>query len=774
MPLLPPSTPGRWLILADDHGFGDALASELQALGETVTVITDEIAAVTDSLTQLLAGTAGLPLRGVLHLWGLNAGQDTGQNEPPGGVAELMEQQERNLSSVLEVVQVLAGAGGRGTTPRLWVVTRGAQQVASTDAVAVTETPLWGLGRVIALEHGELWGGLVDVDAATPLSVVLAEVLQPRFDGETQVAYRQGTRYVARLVRSATPGRGESTPAIQDGAVYLVTGGLGALGLLVAEWLAERGARHLILTGRHGVTTDGQREAVRRLQESGVRVQIALVDVADEAGMRELFAGIATGEWPLKGVVHAAGVLDDAILLNQRWERFAGVLAPKVAGGWLLHQLTQQMELDFMVFFSSAAALLGSMGQGSYAAANAFLDGLARYRQQQGLPGLSINWGAWAEVGMAARTAHGALAAGQMISPLLGVATLAQLLTRGGQVGVLPMEWRELESSGRVYQPLLANFVKPAAVTAARQAVLVEVLASLPLNQRPAHLSGHVQQAVAKVLGMTELPDPVVGFAELGMDSLMALELRRRLEGDVGCALPATLAFEYPTVDELASYLLKEVLALVAPAAGATDDSMKARDGLSLQEPIAVISMACRFPGADTPEAFWQLLRDGVDMVREVPAERWDVDAYYDPQRPLPGKMYMREAAFVEGVEGFDPLFFGIAPREAVGMDPQHRLLLEVSWEALERAGLAPGTLVDSPTGVFVGIGASEYAYGWPKGRIARLRKPPGHWKRAQHSGRPAGVHVGTAGTDAGGGYGMLLIAGGLAPGVPEPARRGM
>ena len=176
------------------------------------------------------------------------------------------------------------------------------------------------------------------------------------------------------------------------------------------------------------------------------------------------------------------------------------------------------------------------------------------------------------------------------------------------------------------------------------------------------------------------------------MDSLLALDLRRHLERTLACSLPTTLAFEYPTVMALASYLLDEVLAL-AEASGATPTTPPAdshqRSHMGLDEPIAVISMACRFPGAATPEAFWQLLWNGTDMVQEIPASRWPVDEYYDPQRPMPGKMYMREAAFVESAEQFDPLFFGIAPREAVSMDPQHWLLLETSWEALERAGLA-------------------------------------------------------------------------------------
>jgi acyl transferase domain-containing protein/acyl carrier protein len=697
--LQPLLTPGYWLILADGRGVGTAFATALEELGEMVEQLSSGTEPAQLQIALANVGKTDRPLRGILHCWGL----DPGASDTPDAH---MACQFRNLGSLLQIVQTLATDSSKSKIlPRLWIITQGAQPLTATEPVALTQTPLWGLGRVIALEHGELWGGLLDIDAATAPKTALAEILSLHSDGETQVAYRQETRHVARLVRRRQRRQGPTPVAIHPDATYLVTGGLGALGLRVADWLAAQGARHLLLTGRRGITTAEQQETLDRLITDGVTVQVVQVDVTDESAMRALFAQLAGSAFPVKGVFHTAGVLDDAILLNQRWERFAPVLASKVAGAWLLHQLTQDLPLDFMIFFSSAAALLGSMGQGNYAAANAFLDGLAHYRQRQGLPALSMNWGAWAEVGMAARTVQSALTSEHRISPELGMMTVAHLLADTGQVGVLPIDWTALTQSS--YQPFLANFIPPPAPSA--QATLVATLAGLPANQRLAHLRAHVQQAVATILGMNELPACDSGFADLGMDSLMALELRRRLESDLGSSLPTTLAFEYPTVDELNSYLLNEVLTLATPAITQQPGISGVAEQPQTYEPIAVVSMACRFPGADTPEAFWQLLCEGMDMVRTMPAARWDVDAFYDSQRPTPGKMYTREGAFVDGVEEFDPLFFGISPREAIGMDPHHRLLLEVSWEALERAGLAPGSLVDSQTGVFVGIGESDY-----------------------------------------------------------------
>ncbi|MEM7125066.1 MAG: SDR family NAD(P)-dependent oxidoreductase [Chloroflexota bacterium] len=738
MPVISPERSGHWLILADGkNGVSEAVAARLLELGETVDTVTAEIATAETPTTETdLSGLIeqiancsapfgdGLPWHGVLYLWSLDERLDDGiSDNDRGRVIGLMQSQEKHLASVVQLVQALAQMD---TPPRLWIGTQGAQQLATTESVAVTQSTLWGLGRVIEQEHNNLWGGLIDLpndknladtaNLAEAAETLLGEILQPIPDGETQVAYRhsreQSRRHVARLVRGKLKQNSQISASIQTNAMYLVTGGLGDLGLLVARWLAEQGAQHLILTGRRGISTESQQNAVNQLETQGVTVQVAQVDVANEGAMRELFTQIRqqgkNEKRPLKGIFHTAGVLDDAILLNQSWERFAKVLSAKVAGSWLLHQLTEGLELDMMIFFSSIASLLGNMGQSNYAAANAFMDGLARRRCQQGLASLSINWGAWANVGMAARNTHLQLDGSQLISKETGLAALGQLLSsKQSQIGVMSMDWSQVERVSSAAHPFLANFVSQETQRVTR-ASLVQELETMPSSRRLEQMKRHVQQMVERVLGIGEELNRTAGFTDLGMDSLMALELRRQLESALNQALPTTVALEYSTVDALAAYLLDEVLALTdsQPEKNAAPANYNV---LGIDEPIAVISLACRFPGADTPETFWQLLQEGQDMVQEVPNSRWDVDEYYDPQRPMPGKMYTREGAFIDDVDQFDPIFFGISPREAVGIDPQHRLLLEVSWEALERAGLAQEKLVDSQTGVFVGIGSNEY-----------------------------------------------------------------
>ncbi len=700
----PPPTPGRWLLLTDDGAVGHALADQLLGLGEQVESISASADAGELKQHLLTLSEAERPLRGVVHLWGLDARAVT-------DAATLMQTQEHILGSVLQIVQTLATRSG--ARPQLWIATANAQALDKKESVAVGQMTLWGLGRTIALENPDLWGGLIDLELAaeptTQAKQLVAELFQSHSDNETQVAYRKGVRHVARLVRGKMSQDESQAITIHADACYLVTGGLGELGFLVAQWLAEQGARQIVLTGRRGITNATQQSLVDRLTEQGVAVQIAPIDVADESAMRQLVAELAARATPLKGIVHAAGVLDDGILINQTWERFANVLAAKVCGSWLLHRLTQELSLDFVILFSSIASLTGNPGQGNYAAANAFLDGLAHYRRQQGLPALTINWGGWAESnglrGMAARTAQ-VRNRQSLIAPEVGLFALAQLvhhrIDEQAQICIAPIDWSAMAATADKLLPFFADFITPASGKSA----LVDELAALPVNRRLDWLRDYTQRAVGRVLGMTDRPNRATGFADLGMDSLMALQLRRQLERAFQCALPATLAFEYPTVDALSSYLLEQVLTLAETRP--TIASLEKRN-TDLSEPIAVISLACRFPGADSPESFWQLLRDGVDAVQEIPSTRWDVAAYYDAHRPTPGKMYMREGAFIGDVEQFDPLFFGISPREAIGMDPQHRLLLEVSWEALERAGLAPSQLVDSSTGVFVGIGEGEY-----------------------------------------------------------------
>ncbi|MCK6562456.1 SDR family NAD(P)-dependent oxidoreductase [bacterium] len=518
--------------------------------------------------------------------------------------------------------------------------------------------------------------------------------------------------------------RGRGQGAIDAEASYLITGGMGALGLKVAEWLVEKGARHLVLVGRRAPSAAAA-AVIQKLEADGARIMTVAADVASaEEVQRILQKMVQAGLPPLRGIFHAAGVLEDGVLLQQNWPRFAKVFAPKVSGAWNLHTATLGMALDFFVLFSSTSALLGAAGQGNYAAANAFLDGLAHYRRALGLPALSVDWGPWAEVGMAANLGskeQQRLASQGMgtIAPSQGLRILAELLGRDeAQIGVLPVHWRKFLlqfAAGKVPPVLRAIAGEMSSRPAEKAAAPVSTnefqqrLEAAQPAERPGLMVTHVRALVARVLGLHSLE--AIGLQqplqELGMDSLMAVELRNAIGNSVGRELPATLLYDYPTVKALADYLLEKVFVFSAAPAPAKAE----RKAVAADEAIAIIGLGCRFPGgADGAASFWQLLHEAREGVSEVPAERWNIDAYYDPNPDAPGKMYVRKGGFLREVDKFDARFFSITPREAVSMDPQQRLLLEVTWEALEHAGLVPETIMGSQTGVFVGISGTDYS----------------------------------------------------------------
>jgi NAD(P)-dependent dehydrogenase (short-subunit alcohol dehydrogenase family)/RimJ/RimL family protein N-acetyltransferase/acyl carrier protein len=486
---------------------------------------------------------------------------------------------QRVATDGLAVVQAL-----RGRSPvRLWWVTTGAAAVEPGDVVEAGTAPVWGLGRTVMQEHPELGCTLVDVEPGAPDVEALARELGTN-DGESQVAWRAGRRRVARLVRAAPMTADVPAPIPTRGTV-LVTGGLGALGLHVARWLAQQGVPHLVLTGRRGLGTTGAAEAVAELEALGARVTVAAVDVADREGLRAVLAAIPT-EWPLRGVVHAAGVLDDGVLAEQTMERFARVLSPKVAGSWNLHELTAGDDLAFFVLFSSVAGLLGAGGQGNYAAANTFLDALAAHRRRKGLAGQSVAWGPWSEGGKAAglgaeqkaRLARQGMGA---LSPSEGVALLGQALGRPeAMLGAVRLDLPAVgRAFGEAVPPVWRTLVRAPARPAAAgvQGSWAARLAALPPAEREGEVRAAVQADLARVLGLgvaSEVPADR-RFSDLGLDSLMAVELRNTLGRRLGKTLPASLAFEHPTIDGLTHWLVEQLSsAPAAPSLGAPDEEI--------------------------------------------------------------------------------------------------------------------------------------------------------------------------------------------------------
>jgi acyl transferase domain-containing protein len=594
---------GSWIIFSDAQGVGAALAEKIEAAGETAVVITPAASyqkisetaytinpASAEEYGQLLRSlTAGTSYRGVLHLWSLDA--------PP-----LAEVDDAGMTAVqTTTVQsglLLAQAIQKLVTnrPSLWFVTQGAQ---SANVVPQPlQAPLWGLGRVLALEHPDWWGGSVDLDAEASPSGNADRLWQEmqRPDGEDQVARRGSSRLVPRLVRERLP-RYAPLAITADGS-YLVTGGLGGLGVEIATWLAAHGARHLVLTSRTGLPrrdewanlpaeSEVRRRvtAVQTLEAMGVVVEVTAVDVANRAQMTGLFARFGQSLPPLRGIIHAAVAMTGYPIAEMPADALANMLAPKVQGTWLLHELSLGMPLDFFVLFSSTTTLLGAAGLGHYAAANQFLDGLAHYRQAQGLPAVSINWGTWDVMRVAS-------AADQAAVQQFGLQRMptAQALAALGELGAAPLPqvvvadvtWQTLKAAyeAKRPKPFLAQVqdVPPAASAKTKPKtadvpLLRQQVQGRGAAERHRLIMAQVKQAAAQVLGInpTRLNDTQQGLFDMGMDSLMSVELKGLLETAVGQTLPSTLTFNYSTIDDLTEFLDTEILAEIETMAEAAE-----------------------------------------------------------------------------------------------------------------------------------------------------------------------------------------------------------
>jgi acyl transferase domain-containing protein/acyl-CoA synthetase (AMP-forming)/AMP-acid ligase II/acyl carrier protein len=556
-----PRVSGTWLVIGDDSRAGDRLSDLLRGFGAGHVEVSASAVAADPEQTRRCVRE--LPdLSGVIYL--------AAASTPPCDVlpAEAVAAaQENGAIGILHLVQALTA---NGTSPRLWVVSRGAQAVTEGEPANVAQAPAWGLGRVLAHEYPELRVTLIDLDP-TPSSgdmPALAAVLAVDAE-ENQLAFREGNWLAARLVAAPETGRSH-TPTMREDATYLITGGLGGLGLQVADWLVAHGARSLVLTGRRGATAESE-SALAGLRATGANVVVAKADAADFGQLAAVIADIDHTLPPLRGVIHAAGVLDDSIALQQNRERVWRVLAPKLLGGWHLHALTAGRKLDFFALFSSAAALLGSPGQSNYAAANASLDALAAFRSARGLPAVSINWGPWAGAGMASRDGNTdrLLRAGMgLIEPARGLDLFGRLLgSSRAQVGVIPKDWAAYRrlAGGRL-PPFLAPLAGPdntaAEVNAPRlpSALNGAALDGVPPDDWQPILEGQLREQAARVLRLSPAAlDVEQPLNNLGIDSLMAIELKNRIEADLGVTVPMVKFLEGPSVRDLAGYLTEQL-----------------------------------------------------------------------------------------------------------------------------------------------------------------------------------------------------------------------
>lgn len=545
----------RWLIVTDDQAMGAAVSAAFAAVG-----VASEVAPVDRLEAAFRLPSASRKVEGVVAL---------ASEDEDAGFLPL-----RVLHSYL----ASTGAPNGSLHPRFWFATRGAQSVMPDQAerVSVEQAALWGAARVVGEEHPDLWGGLVDLDPSAPIVSTAEQLTQALLatDGEDQIAYRQGRRYALRLTPASSEIKFGGVCWRKD-AAYLITGGFGGVGLHIARAMAAAGARRLILAGRTALParerwrTEPPDSAARRriaavqaLEAMGVTVHTPAVDVSDEGELRSFLDQYAAEGWPpIRGVVHAAVALNNQLAGAMDAATFDSVLRSKMRAAQLLDRLLP--DLDLFVLFSSIGAFLPHPGVANYAAANAGLDALAQDRRARGLSALSIAWGPWENAGLALGQAgeHAVVEMGRLGIQALpkdrAVSLFRWLCSEPATIAVMLADWARFQQvragrAGSLFKTLLAGL----SAGAAEPSALMSQLEALGPVERRQTLERVVRGAIGHVLKIA--PSRLEwrkSLGDLGLNSLMAVELRNRLEIALGRALSATLAWNHPTMEAIVDFL---------------------------------------------------------------------------------------------------------------------------------------------------------------------------------------------------------------------------
>ncbi len=741
---------GTWLIVDHATGIGREIVAQFSTQGcaallasvdvdtrgaRSITLDTGQQTTAVNDFNAVLDRAP--ELAGIVLIDGRQYDQAIGQQAIARPLAERARHHIESATAFLRTLARQRNLSERTTSMGLWSFTFAAHRVTDDDAtVDPVATAMVGLMRSARLELPSIAVRSVDlpatrntVAAATQISQILGSDIQ-----YPEIAVRDGQYWEPVVVRS-NPSAQSTVSNLPTDGVYLITGGVGGLGLETARMLAERGKPKLVLISRSAVAGDN----VDALKAAGAEVHVVRADVADRDALAEVLETTRRRYGPIDGIFHAAGVTQDALLRNVDATMLGRVMRAKVQGTLWLDALTRDNPPGVLVLYSSLASLSGNIGQSAYAAANAFLDGYTAARRAEGARHITcINWGPWSGVGMAADPAiqRNLKAAGlSLIEPALGRRLLLAAVNGSpGQQAIFQLRTENVTTgdapnvaAARVLSSL--NPVPRDGVLNSPAKEHAETKSATHRLHSTAQIGENARTQVREVFGaaLDLAPGDIDGdtsFRDLGVDSLLAEEaidaLRRRLHLP---GLVVSLIYEYPTVHALADHLVQhhaecfETTAVARreastrPALGEPHRAVATIDSrASLNEhDIAVVGYACRFPGCEDATAYWRVLRDGVDCVAAMPRERWDIARSYDPQlverfgddRPVGG--------FLRDIQSFDPQLFRISPAEARQMDPRQRLFLEVAYQAAEHAGCGGAALSNSNCGVFVGCGANDY-----------------------------------------------------------------
>jgi len=566
---------GKWIIFSDNLGIFNKLKIYFEEKGEDTILVfpgniykknPDQYQINTERSEDFLSllndiTRNGKSIKGIVHLLNIQE-KNTVHN-----ISDLNEFLTMGTGSLIHLLQNIAKLN---LNPSLFIITSGVYHVVSDDNnLCPEQSPVGGLSSIIALEHPEIKPVLIDIPFS-PKKNDVDELLRIIIKNESQefhLAIRDGKCFVPRLVHDFDKKVNTRNLKIRSDATYLITGGTGGLGMLTIQWMVNKGARHFMIVSKNSPTPEIE-ASLNGYRFSDIQIRAETLDISDIKRISEIVESIPSNV-PLKGIVHAAGILDDGMLIHQSWNRFQNVFAPKLYGAWNLHKITLHLNIDFFVMFSSSASFLGSQGQGSYAAANAFLDGLAQYRRNKGLPGTSINWGPWAGKGMVSASLD-----------------LPDKLRSQGYRLIQPDEGLQM------LEHVIANNMTQACImncnpdTIAdrlgkrRGNFLIHILNSnknyseSKNNKKSTDIKENLKKALPEqrfdilVSFLEDLAKDQTGFHEIianqplteqGLDSLMTVDLRNRISQEIGESLPITFIFDYPTLEKIAVFLLEKM-----------------------------------------------------------------------------------------------------------------------------------------------------------------------------------------------------------------------